>query len=79
MQFFRLMFSETNGSPSLMRGMTGLVVVCVLGMWVYIGIRKVELQPMSPEMVFMVASALGVKAYQRGKEGSNGDTQFVKK
>lgn len=69
MKFLTQMFSEPGGKPSSKRALAGLVCVCVVGCWAYVSVRKVELQPLSPEHVALVGVALGLKAWQRGKEG----------
>ena len=64
------MLSEdgTAQSVSTMRVCSVLVVCAVLGAWAWVSISRAELQPLSTEQVAMVLGALGIKAWQRGKE-----------
>ncbi len=75
MRFLTLMFSEPGGGPSSARALTAFVVIVIVGTWGCVSTRKNELQPLSAEHVFLVCGALGIKAWQRGKEGNTGDTK----
>lgn len=77
MKFLALMFSEPGGSPSSTRAMAVMVCGCVVGAWTFVTIVKRELQPLSPEHVMLVAVALGMKVWQRGKE-TNGEKEPTK-
>lgn len=82
MNFVAQMFCESgSGRPSSMRAMSALVCVTIVGVWAAVSVERRELQPLSPEQTMLVLGALGVKAWQRGKEGTNGtgDTQIITK
>lgn len=66
---FLQMFEGMDGSTSAMRVLTAFVTVAIVGAWAVISIQKGELQAMSVEQVSVVLGALGIKAWQRGKEG----------
>lgn len=68
MNFLLQTVSGMDGSPSTMRVLTALITLAVVGAWAYVSIVKKELQPLSAEQVSIVLGALGLKAYQRGKE-----------
>lgn len=70
MNFLLQAVSGMDGSPSTMRIVTVFVTLAIIGSWAYVSIVKKELQPLSAEQVAMVLGALGLKAYQRGKEGT---------
>lgn len=73
MNFLTAMFSEPGGGgPSSTRALTAIVVLVVIGVWASVSLRKMELQPMSGEMVAIVALSLGLKVWQRGKENGHG-------
>lgn len=72
MKFFE-MFQGMDGSTSSMRVLTALCVGVVMFVWADISIVKGELQPLSYEQVGIVLGSLGIKAYQRGKEGTPTD------
>lgn len=69
MNFLTQAVSESDGNPSTMRIATLLVVGCVMGVWVTLSIKAGTIQPLSPEQVAAVLGALGLKAWQRGREG----------
>lgn len=69
MRFLTQMLSGMSGEPSTMRVLTTIVVVAIMGAWLVVSIQKNELQPLSYEQVGVVLGALGLKAWQRGKEG----------
>lgn len=66
---FLEMFQGMDGSTSGMRVLTAICVVSVMFVWAQVSIHKGELQPLSYEQVAIVLGSLGIKAYQRGKEG----------
>ncbi len=68
MKFLTETLSGNDGSPSTMRVLTSLIVLGVIGAWATVSIQKHELQTLSPEHVAIVLGALGLKAWQRGKE-----------
>jgi hypothetical protein len=67
------MLSESDGSPSSMRVLNVFIVVAVLGCWAAVTIHNWQLQPLSVEHMGLVLGALGIKAWQRGKENGNGN------
>jgi hypothetical protein len=70
MKFFSDMLSEGDGSPSTMRVLNLLIVAVVLGCWSAVSIHKWELQPLSVEEMGLILGALGMKAWQRGREAN---------
>lgn len=66
---FLEMFQGMDGSTSSIRVLTALCVGVVMLVWADISITKGEMQPFSYEQVAIVLGSLGIKAYQRGKEG----------
>lgn len=64
------MLSEDGGgqSVSTMRVCAVLIVATVLGGWLTVSLQKRELQDLSTNQTVLVLGALGIKAYQRGKE-----------
>jgi hypothetical protein len=70
MGFIAQAFSEGNGSPSSMRVLSAFVVVTLLGVWAAVSVRQNALQPLTAEQAAIVIGSLGLKAWQRGKEGS---------
>jgi hypothetical protein len=67
-KFFAEIFAERSGKVSNTRVITMFVCVCVIGTWALVSIEKLELQELSAEQVAMVLGAMGLKAWQRGKE-----------
>ena len=59
------MISSGDGSISLMRVCTLLVVVAVLFNWVWLTVKTGVKQPLNWDEVTMVIGALGAKALQR--------------
>jgi len=70
--FLTALVAEGDGSPSTMRVATLLIVVVVMGVWAYTSVQAGTLQPLSTEQVSAVLGALGIKAWQRGKEETTG-------
>jgi len=68
MKFFADMLSEGDGSPSTMRVLNVVIVVVVLGCWAVVTIHSWQLQPITVEQMGLVLGAMGIKAWQRGKE-----------
>lgn len=64
------MLSGMDGSPSTIRTLTAIVVLFVIGTWTIVSIRTNQLQPLTIEQVSIVLGAMGIKAWQRGKETS---------
>jgi hypothetical protein len=70
MNFITQALSGMSGEPSTMRLCTVIIVICVMGSWTYTSIANQFLVPLSPEHLGLVLGALGIKAWQRGKETS---------
>jgi hypothetical protein len=68
MNFFARAFSSAGGTPSSMRVLTGFVVLCIMGSHLYLTIKTGVKQNLTLDEVAIVVSALGVKAWQRGRE-----------
>ena len=66
--FLTALIAEGDGSPSTMRFATLIIVGAVMGVWCYTSIKAGAPQPLSAEHVTAVLGALGIKAWQRGKE-----------
>jgi hypothetical protein len=62
------MLSEDNGNTSSMRILSALVVVVFLGNWTYFNITNGTLVSFDWQDLSVILGALGVKAYQKGKE-----------
>ena len=62
------LIAEGDGNPSTMRVATLFIVGVVMGVWAYTSIKAGAPQPLSTEQVGAVLGALGIKAWQRGKE-----------
>lgn len=60
--------SGPSGKASTMRGATLLVVICIMGTWTAVSVKKWELQKLDAEQVALVLGAMGLKAYQRAGE-----------
>lgn len=75
MKFFADMLSEGDGSPSTMRVLNVAIVVVILGCWGAVTIHRWELQPLSVEQMGLILGALGLKAWQRGKETNGNGTK----
>jgi hypothetical protein len=76
MKFLTDMLSEGDGSPSTMRVLNVVIVVAVIGCWSAVSLHSWQLQPLSVEQMGLVLGALGIKAWQRGKENGNGSTHI---
>jgi hypothetical protein len=70
MNFLQSILSEegTANSGSTMRVCALLVVVVMVGTWATVSIQQKVLQPISVEQMGLVLGAMGIKAWQRGKE-----------
>lgn len=91
MNFLLQAFSETNGNASSMRVLTGLVVAVIMVGWLSVTWKTAQMAPLPLEGAGgIVLGALGIKAFQRGKEGKagagngapaagSGDTQMIMK
>lgn len=82
MNFLLQAFQEPGGNPSSMRVMTFIVVAAIMTGWLSVTLHNYAMAPLDingPGGI--VLGALGVKAWQRGKEGQSptGDTQFIPK
>ena len=64
------LFAEPSGQLSSMRLLTAFVVVAVVGTWSALSLLRGEFLTMSPDQVGLVLGALGLKGWQRGKEGA---------
>lgn len=58
----------TGESMSTMRVCSLVIVLGVVGGWLEVSIAQQALQTLSPEHVGLVLGALGIKAWQRGRE-----------
>lgn len=81
MNFITQMFSEQGGSASSMRGLAFMIVAGFILVWVKVSWTTNVLAPVSIEQTGIVLGALGIKAWQRGKENGkgNGDTTVFTK
>ena len=70
MNFFAKVLAESDGNPSTMRFATLLISSTILAGWLYVTVKTAVLQPLTTEQVALVLGALGIKAYQRGKEAA---------
>ncbi len=70
MGFLKMLLSEDNGNPSTMRVVVALVVLIMVGTWAYVSISNKALAPMSVEEVGLMLGAMGIKAFQKGKEAN---------
>lgn len=70
MNFFARVLAESDGNPSTMRFATVLIALTIMAGWLYVTVKTATLQPLTTEQVAMVLGALGIKAWQRGKEGT---------
>ncbi|MCK4328803.1 hypothetical protein KAX02_03065 [candidate division WOR-3 bacterium] len=62
------MVSEDNGNTSSMRILVAIVVLVFLGNWTYFNISTGTLASFDWQDLSVIIGALGVKAYQKGKE-----------
>lgn len=53
-------FEGQSGSLSSTRLLAFLASVTILGTWCWVSLAKLELQPMAPELVFIVLGATGL-------------------
>lgn len=60
--------SEDNGNTSSMRILAALVVIVMLGNWTYFNITHGTLVSFDWQDLSLILGALGVKAYQKGRE-----------
>lgn len=58
-------FASSDGSMSMMRVIVTLVVVAVLGNWMYLTIHTGQKQPLDWTEVAAIVGALGAKVAQR--------------
>lgn len=82
MNFLLQAFQEPGGSPSSMRLMTFIVVAAIMAGWLDVTIRTHQMAPLPLDGAgAILLGALGIKAWQRGKEGKSAgtDTQFITK
>jgi hypothetical protein len=70
MKFLADMVSEGDGSPSTMRVLNVVIVLAVIGCWSAVTIHRWELQPLSAEQMGLILGAMGIRAWQRGRESS---------
>ncbi len=79
MNFFTRAFSEAGGQPSSTRVFSAVVCAVTLFNWTWANLHGTKMAELSWEAVGLVSVAMGVKAWQRGKENGNGDTKFLTK
>jgi len=68
---------EDNGNESSMRALVAFIVVVVIATWAYVSITTKAIAPLNWEQVGAVLGALMAKAWQKGKEATNGNTPAV--
>ena len=61
---------EASGKPSLMRVVSLLLAVVIVGTWAEVSIAKQALQPLEWSQVALALGGIGVKAWQKGKESN---------
>ena len=64
--------SESNGVPSLMRLAVLLIVAALTWCYTYTTIKSGQMAHFSAEDMGVIALALGAKAWQKGKEKTDG-------
>ena len=62
------MVSEDNGNTSSMRILVAVVILVFLGNWTYFNATNGTLVSFDWQDLSVILGALGVKAYQKGKE-----------
>lgn len=75
MNFLLGAFRESNGSPSSMRVLTAIVVLIIIAGWFHVTYQTRAMAPLvldGPGGILL--GALGIKAYQRGREKEPGST-----
>ena len=70
MNFLLQAFSEANGNASSMRVLLGVVVISFAVVWVKVSWITNALAPVSVEHATIVLGAMGIKAFQKGKESA---------
>ncbi len=66
--FIKQMLSESDGSPSSMRGFVLLIVLGVVAKNVYLSIKTGANVNFTFEEVGLITASLGIKAFQKSKE-----------
>lgn len=71
MSFLLSAFSSPAGNPSSMRVLTGVVVVGIMAGWLSVTIHTKSMAPLPLEGAGgILLGAMGIKAFQRGKEAT---------
>jgi len=63
------LFKEPNGNLSTMRVLTAFVVISVVGTWCALSVMRGEFIELPATQIGLVLGALGLKGWQRGREG----------
>lgn len=81
MNFLLNAFSEPGGNPSSMRLLTAVVVCAIMAGWLSVTVHTQAIAPLPLDgSGGILIGALGIKAYQRGKEtAKTTDTTFIPK
>ena len=68
MNALKEMLSEDNGNLSMMRVVSTIIPLIIVGTWAWISITNGQLVSFDIPDVIAVLGPLGAKAYQKGKE-----------
>jgi hypothetical protein len=71
------MFLGPTGKGSMNRVLVAVVVLSIMSTWTLVSIKKVEMQPMSPEQIAIVLGALGIQVAHKAQEKRIGSTTQV--
>lgn len=66
--FLKMIMSEDNGNPSMMRFGTLVISFVVVGVWAYTCINTGQLVSFDYEEIGLLLGLQGIKAYQKEKE-----------
>lgn len=70
-EWLKCILEDNGGNPSSMRILVAFIVVIQMIGWAFVCFKTTTLPPMDWQQVATVIGALGVKAYQKGKEPAN--------
>ncbi len=68
MNWIKTLVADNNGDPSTMRVATLLVIIAVLGNWVFLTVHTGQQQPLVWQQVGLVLGSLTAKTVQAGIE-----------
>ena len=77
MNWIKTLVADNNGDPSTMRVATLLVILAVLGNWVFLTMHTGQQQPLDWQQVGLVLGSLTAKTVQTGIEKSGAPTTTV--